>query len=169
VLLLEQDRSRWDWMLIRRGLAAIDRAGRLTETPGPYLLQAQIAACHARAHTAEATDWAKIAGLYSQLANLTRSPVVEIGRAVAVSMAEGPAAGLEILDSLDAAGALRDYHRLPSVRADLLFKLERHAEALAEFRRAAELAENQQERRLLLDRARECEARLARDGDPDCV
>jgi RNA polymerase sigma factor (sigma-70 family) len=156
VLLLDQDRSRWDRLLIRRGLAALDRAWELEGTPGPYLVQAAIAACHARAAVAEDTDWARIAGLYGVLAQVSPSPVVELNRAVAISMAFGPARGLEAVDALAGEPALANYHLLPSVRGDLLFKLDRLAEARAEFERAASLTRNVRERRLLLDRAAAC-------------
>jgi RNA polymerase sigma-70 factor (ECF subfamily) len=154
VLLLDQDRSRWDQMLIRRGLAALERAERLGGPPGSYQLQAAIAACHARARTAAETDWARIAGLYAELAALVPSPVVELNRAVAVGMASGPAAGLQLADALLSEPALSKYHLLPSVRADLLSKLGRHDEARAEFERAASLTQNERERALLLERAR---------------
>jgi RNA polymerase sigma factor (sigma-70 family) len=153
VLLLEQDRSRWDGILIRRGLAALARAG-LLGAPGPYALQAAIAACHARARTAVDTDWTRIAALYGELARLTPSPVVELNRAVAVGMAEGPAAGLALVDALAAGGALARYQWLPSVRGDLLEKLARRGEAAAEFTRAAQMATNARERELLEERAR---------------
>jgi RNA polymerase sigma factor (sigma-70 family) len=156
VLLLDQDRSRWDRLLIRRGLAALDRAGKLEGTPGPYLLQAAIAACHARAAVAEDTDWARIADLYGVLAQVSPSPVVELNRAVAISMAFGPARGLEAVDALAGEPALANYHLLPSVRGDLLVKLDRPAEARAEFERAASLTRNARERTLLLDRAAAC-------------
>jgi RNA polymerase sigma factor (sigma-70 family) len=158
VLLLDQDRSRWDHLLIRRGFAALARAEALTraggQPPGPYALQAAIAACHARALTAAETDWGRIAELYGTLAALTGSPVVELNRAVAVSMADGPAAGLALVDALAAGGALEGYHLLPSVRGDLLTRLGRDAEARAEFARAAALTRNNAERALLLARAR---------------
>jgi RNA polymerase sigma factor (sigma-70 family) len=155
VLLLEQDRSRWDPLLIRRGFAALERAEQLAgDAPGPYLLQAEIAACHARARTADATDWPRIAALYAALAILVPSPVVELNRAVAVAMASGPAAGLELVDRLADEPALRAYHLLPSVRGDLLRRLGRFAEAAREFARAAELTRNSRERELLLARAR---------------
>ncbi|MGH2633890.1 MAG: RNA polymerase sigma factor [Tepidiformaceae bacterium] len=154
VLLLEQNRARWDRLLIRRGLAALKAAERLSATRGPYTAQAAIAACHARAAAPEQTDWPQIAQLYAELAELTPSPVVELNRAVAVTMASGPAAGLEIVDALIAEGALEGYHLLPSVRGDFLTKLNRYSEAQAEFERAATLTRNAQERRLLLDRAR---------------
>jgi RNA polymerase sigma factor (sigma-70 family) len=153
VLLLDQDRGRWDQLLIRRGLAALERAESLTETRGPYTVQAAIAACHARARTADDTDWARIAGLYDALAKLTPSPIVELNRAVAVAMARGPAAGLEIVDRLLGESALQSYHQLPSVRGDLLAKLGRNDEARAEFERAASLTRNVRERALLLERA----------------
>ncbi|HEY0689370.1 MAG TPA: RNA polymerase sigma factor [Kribbella sp.] len=156
VLLLDQDRSRWDRLLIRRGLESIDRAWQLEGTPGTYLLQAAIAACHARAAVADDTDWARIAGLYGVLAQVSPSPVVELNRAVAVSMAFGPAHGLEVVDALADEPALKDYHLLPSVRGDLLFKLDRLEEARAEFERAASLTRNERERTLLLDRAAAC-------------
>ena len=153
VLLLDQNRARWDQLLIRRGLAALVRAERLTEERGPYVLQAAIAACHARAHTGDQTDWVRIAEIYSELAERTPSPVVELNRAVAVSMAHGPAAGLELVDALTAEPTLRSYHLLPSVRGDFLKKLGRFDEARAEFERAASLTQNARERKLLLDRA----------------
>jgi RNA polymerase sigma factor (sigma-70 family) len=156
VLLLDQDRSRWDRLLIRRGLESIDRAWQLEGTPGTYLLQAAIAACHARAAVADDTDWARIAGLYGVLAQVSPSPVVELNRAVAVSMAFGPAHGLEVVDTLADEPALKDYHLLPSVRGDLLFKLDRLEEARGEFERAASLTRNERERTLLLDRAAAC-------------
>ena len=158
VLLLDQDRSRWDQLLIRRGLAALERAERLQQRLGPYALQAAIAACHARARTAAATDWARIAALYAALAELTPSPVVELNRAVAVAMASGPAAGLALVDALVAEPSLKAYHLLPSVRGDFLYKLGRLAEARIEFERAAALTRNARERRLLLDRAAACAA-----------
>jgi len=159
VLLLDQDRARWDQLLIRRGLAALARALELAAgSPGPYTLQAEIAACHVRARTADATDWPKIAALYGALATVVPSPVIELNRAVAASMAAGPEAGLELVDRLTGEAALREYHLLPSVRGDLLRRLGRHAEAAIEFARAAELARNGRERDLLLARARTCEA-----------
>ncbi|RZI80792.1 MAG: RNA polymerase sigma factor [Rubrivivax sp.] len=158
VLLLEQNRARWDHLLIRRGLAALARAEALASAQGQslntYALQAAIAACHARAHVAADTDWARIAALYGALAQVTPSPVVELNRAVAVGMAFGPAAGLEIVDALCEQPALRQYQWLPSVRGDLLSKLGRDTEARAEFERAADLAGNARERELLLARAR---------------
>nr|WP_281176288.1 RNA polymerase sigma factor [Pseudonocardia acaciae] len=158
ILLLDQDRARWDRLLITRGLAALDRAVRLSEgrTQGPYTLQAAIAACHARAHTAGETDWSKIAALYTALAHVVPSPVIELNRAVAISMAYGPAAGLALVDQLTSAPALKSYHLLPSVRGDLLVKLGRRDEARAEFERAAALTANERERALLTQRAAEC-------------
>jgi predicted RNA polymerase sigma factor len=153
VVLLEQDRARWDHLLIRRGLAALARAEELGGARGPYALQAAIAACHARARKAEDTDWGRLAALYDELAQLTPSPIVELNRAVAVSRAFGPAAGLEIADALMADGSLKDYHLLPAVRADFLAKLERFDEAREELERAAALTRNVRERKLLLDRA----------------
>ncbi|GLZ40415.1 RNA polymerase sigma factor [Actinokineospora sp. NBRC 105648] len=157
VLLLDQDRSRWDQIHIRRGLAALERAEGLAPR-GPYTLQAALAACHARARTAAETDWARIAALYEELAAARPSPVVELNRAVALSMAEGPQAGLDLVDLLVDDPALRNYHLLPSVRGDLLAKLGRPAEARVEFERAAELTRNARERALLLDRAAACGA-----------
>jgi RNA polymerase sigma factor (sigma-70 family) len=156
VLLLDQDRTRWDPLLIRRGLAALERAQKLGGTQGPYALQAAIAACHARARNAEETDWPRIAALYFALAGLTPSPVVELNRAVAVAMAFGPAAGLELVDALRSERALENYHLMPSVRGDLLVKLGRRDEARAEFERAAAMTRNERERALLLGRAAEC-------------
>jgi len=153
ILLLDQDRGRWDQLLIRRGLAALERAEQLGGALGPYTLQAAIAACHARARTAAATDWARIVALYDALAELTPSAVVELNRAVAVGMAFGPAAGLELVDALISEPSLKTYHFLPSVRGDLLAKLGRHDEARLEFERAAALTQNARERELLLDRA----------------
>jgi len=153
VLLLDQDRSRWDQLLIRRGLAALDRAEQLGGTPGPYTLQAAIAACHARARAAHQTDWARIASLYQALARVVPSPVVELNRAVAVGMAFGADAGLTIVDALVDDPSLKTYHLLPSVRGDLLAKLGRRDEAKAEFERAAALTRNTRERDLLLARA----------------
>ncbi len=154
ILLLEQNRSRWDWLLIGRGLASLERARALRRPAGPYLLQAEIAACHGRARSPEQTDWVRIAALYEALAQVAPSPVVELNRGVAVAMAYGPQAGLEIVDALDSEPSLRTYHLLPSVRGDLLFKLGRTEEARAEFERAADLAGNLPERKLLLDRVR---------------
>ncbi|WP_433009227.1 RNA polymerase sigma factor [Kribbella sp. CA-294648] len=156
VLLLDQDRRRWDRLLIRRGLESIDRAWAIEGTPGPYLLQAAIAACHARAAEPEDTDWARIAGLYAVLAQVVPSPVVELNRAVAISMAFGPERGLVAVDALADEPSLKDYHLLPSVRGDLLFKLNRLDEARAEFEKAAGLTRNERERTLLLDRAAAC-------------
>jgi predicted RNA polymerase sigma factor len=153
ILLLDQDRARWDHLLIRRGLAALARAEELGGALGPYALQAAIAACHARARAPEETDWVRIAALYDALSQLSPSPVVELNRAVALSMAFGPEAGLEIVDALLAVPSLKDYHLLPSVRGDLLAKLGRHAEARAEFERAASLTRNAREREILLARA----------------
>lgn len=158
VLLLEQNRAHWDRLLIGRGLAALERAEKLGGALGAYALQAAIAACHARALTAEATDWARIAALYATLARLTPSPVIELNRAVALSMAFGPAAGLDLVDTLLDEPSLANYHLLPTVRGDLLAKLGRSAEARAEFERAAALTRNTRERELLLERARICGA-----------
>jgi len=155
ILLLDQDRARWDHVLVRRGLVALERAEQLGGSLGPYALQAAIAACHARAHTAEETDWARIASLYEALAQITPSPVVELNRAVAIGMAFGPAAGLELVDALISEPSLKAYHLLPSVRGDLLSKLGRYDEARVEFKRAASLTRNARERDLLLERARE--------------
>ena len=156
ILLLEQDRSRWDHLLIRRGLKALERVESLGGTLGPYALQAAIAACHARAVTPGDTDWVRIAALYQALAAVTPSPVVELNRAVAVGMAFGPAAGLPIVDQLADEGSLESYHLLPSVRGDLLFKLGRLDAARTEFERAAGLTRNARERELLLERAAAC-------------
>ena len=156
VLLLDQDRARWDWLLVGRGLIALERAERLERPFGPYALQAAIAACHARARRPEQTDWVKIAALYEALSQVAPSPVVELNRAVAVSMAFGPAAGLELADRLLDEPSLSGYHLLSSVRGDLLLKLDRAQEARAEFERAASLTENARERQLLLERAAEC-------------
>jgi RNA polymerase sigma-70 factor, ECF subfamily len=159
ILLLEQNRATWDQLLIRRGLAALAQAAKLSPAArGPYVLQAEIAACHARARTAEETDWPRIVTLYEALARIAPSPVIDLNRAVAVSMAFGPAAGLEVVDALTAEGALENYHLLPSVRGDLLKKLGRLDEARAEFERAAGLTRNSRERQLLLARAGECVA-----------
>jgi len=156
ILLADQDRTRWDHALIRHGLAELQRAERLNGARSPYALQAAIAACHARANTAEQTDWPRIATLYASLGQLMPSPIVELNRAVAVSMAFGPQAGLDIVDSLTSDPALKSYHLLPAVRADLLKKLGRLSEAQAEFARAASLAQNSRERTLLLTRAASC-------------
>jgi RNA polymerase sigma factor (sigma-70 family) len=156
ILLLDQDRARWDPLLIRRGLAALERTAALGGALGPYALQAAIAACHARARTSEETDWAQIVTLYDALGRLMPSPVVELNRAVAVAMASGPAAGLELVDALTSEPTLKAYHLLPSVRGDLLAKLGRLDEARAEFERAAALTRNTRERELLLQRAASC-------------
>ena len=156
VLLLDQDRGRWDHVLVRRGLGALECAQSLGGELGPYALQAAIAACHARARTGAETDWARIAGLYEALGRLTPSPVVELNRAVAVAMANGPRAGLELVDRLASEPALERYHLLPSVRGDLLFKLGRLDEARTEFQRAASLTRNARERTLLLERVAAC-------------
>jgi len=156
VLLLDQNRARWDQLLIHRGLAALDRSEQLGGTLGPYALQAAIAACHARAQTPAETDWPRIAALYDALAQLTPSPVVELNRAVALAMAFGPAAGLELVDTLTSEPSLKSYYLLPSVRGDLLAKLDRFDEARAEFERAASLTKNARERTLLLERAAAC-------------
>ena len=157
ILLLDQDRLRWDRLLIGRGFAALARADAIPGDSGPYQLQAAIAACHARAVSAEETDWSRIATIYEQLNRVSPSPVIELNRAVAVAMAQGPAAGLEIADTLIDDPSLKSYHLLPSVRGDLLFKLGRHAEARTEFMRAANLTQNERERKLLLERAESCE------------
>ena len=154
ILLLAQNRARWDQLLIRRGLAALERAGKLGKPPRTYVLQAEIAACHARARTNEETDWPRIVSMYGALAALQPSPVVELNRAVAISMASGPAAGLTAVDAIAGESSLRGYHLLPAVRGDLLLKLGRAAEAKAEFERAASLTQNARERELLLHRAR---------------
>jgi RNA polymerase sigma-70 factor (ECF subfamily) len=156
ILLLDQDRTRWDHVLIRRGLAALRRAEELGGGLGPYALQAAIAACHARARTAGETDWERIAALYDALAQLMPSPIVELNRAVAVAMAFGPAAGLEVIDAIASEPSLKAYHLLPSVRGDFLFKLGRLAEARAEFERAASLTLNAREREFLLGRVSAC-------------
>jgi RNA polymerase sigma factor (sigma-70 family) len=156
ILLLEQDRARWDRLLIGRGLAALERAEELGGAHGPYALQAAIAACHARAVSPGDTDWVRIADLYEALAKLSRSPVVELNRAVALAMAYGPAVGLGLLDQIADEPSLRDYHLLPSVRGDLLFKLGRMEEARAEFGRAAAMTRNARERALLEERAAAC-------------
>jgi len=171
ILLFDQNRAHWDQLLIQRGLAALQlaetlRAGNLGGAPGPYVLQAEIAACHARAHTPEETDWPRIVSLYAALATVTPSPVVELNRAVAVAMASGPAAGLELVDTLIAERSLQNYHLLPSVRGDLLKKLSRLDEARAEFERAASLTRNARERELLLDRARACTAATTSGSTP---
>jgi RNA polymerase sigma factor (sigma-70 family) len=154
ILLYDQNRALWDHLLIHRGLRALERAEKLGGALGPYALQAAIAACHARARTPEATDWPRIAALYGLLARITPSPIVELNRAVAVGMADGPAAGLEIVDALTSEPSLASYHLLPAVRADFLLKLDRRDEAREELERAASLARNVRERELLLERAR---------------
>jgi len=156
VLLMDQDRARWDHLLIRRGLAALEKAEQLSETPRQYTLQAAIAACHTRARAPDQTDWPRIAGLYAALAQQIPSPIVELNRAVAVGMALGPEAGLQIVDALTSEPSLKTYHLLPSVRGDLLKKLGRFDEARAEFEHAASLTRNARERDLLLARAAEC-------------
>jgi RNA polymerase sigma factor (sigma-70 family) len=156
ILLLEQDRGRWDQMAIRRGLSALEQAERIGQEPGPYVLQAGVTACHARARTADETDWRRIAALYGQLAALVKSPVVELNRAVAVSMADGPAAGLALADALLSEPALQRYHLLPSARADFLERLGRFDEAKTEFERAALMTQNARQREQLLRRARNC-------------
>jgi RNA polymerase sigma factor (sigma-70 family) len=161
ILLLDQDRARWDQLLIRRGLAALERAARVGGVRGPYVLQAAIAACHARARMASETDWAAIVALYGELARLMPSPVVELNRAVAVSMASGPATALDLVDAIASEPVLKTYHLLPSVRGDLLFKLGRYEEAQPEFERAASLTRNARERELLLERARDAEAKAS--------
>jgi RNA polymerase sigma factor (sigma-70 family) len=158
VLLADQDRARWDHLLVQRGLTGLRRAEELSGALGPYTLQAAIAACHARARSFEETDWPRVVALYDGLAALTGSPVVELNRAVAVTMAFGPEAGLELVDSLADEPALRDYHLLPSVRGDILIRLGRLAEAREEFERAASLCDNERERELLLSRAVACGA-----------
>ena len=165
VLLLDQDRGRWDHLLIGRGLMALNRAQRLNSSPGPYGVQAAIAACHARARTAGETNWTMIAALYAVLKQLTPSPVVELNRAVAVGMAEGPAAGLRVVDALRREGELSRYHLMPAVRGDLLAKVGRFDEAKAEFERAASMTTNVRERGVLLERARRC-GPSARPLDP---
>jgi RNA polymerase sigma factor (sigma-70 family) len=156
ILLADQDRGKWDWLLIQRGLTALARAENVSTTPGPYVLQAEIAACHARARSKDETDWATISSLYSDLGEVAPSPVVELNRAVAVSMASGPAAGLELVDRIQKDPALKSYHLLPSVRGDLLRKLGRLEEARLEFERAASMTRNAREQELLLERARSC-------------
>jgi RNA polymerase sigma factor (sigma-70 family) len=162
VLLPDQDRARWDRLLIGRGLVALERARRLGRPAGPYVLQAEIAACHARAATAEEADWARIAALYAALAQRMGSPVIELNRAVALGMALGPAAGLQLVDELRDEAALADYHLVSSVRGDLLLKLGRHAEARAEFERAAAMTRNEPERAMLRERAAACDAGAVR-------
>ncbi len=166
ILLMAQDRGRWDRLLIRRGLAALERAENLGGALGPYALQAAIAACHARAANADDTDWPRIAALYDALAQLAPSPIIELNRAVAVAMAFGPAAGLALVDALADAPALQSYHLLPAVRGDLLAKLGRHDDAAVQFRRAATMTRNGRERELLAGRAAECaRATTPIDGD----
>jgi RNA polymerase sigma factor (sigma-70 family) len=157
ILLLDQNRARWDQLLIHRGLSALQRAEALAAEPGPYVLQAAIAASHARARSAEETDWRAIASLYARLARLTGSPVVELNRAVAVGMASGPEAGLAVTEPLLEEKSLKGYHLLPAVRGDLLMKLQRYDEAVRELRRAAKLAGNARDRTMLLDRVASCE------------
>jgi RNA polymerase sigma factor (sigma-70 family) len=164
VLLLDQDRARWDRLLIRRGLAALARAESLGGSLGPYALQAAIAACHARARSADETDWPRIVTLYDALARRTPSPIVDLNRAVAVSMASGPAAGLALVDELAAAGSLDNYHLLPAVRGDFLAKLQRYDEARTELERAASLTRNARERELLLERAAACAQEAVQGG-----
>jgi len=159
ILLLEQNRAQWDLLLIHRGLTAIDRANKIGEPQGSYLLQAEIAACHARARTAEETDWSRIVSLYTELAHLTPSPVIELNRAVAVSMVHGPQAALDLVEALATDPSLDRYHLLPSVRADLLFKLNRPTEARHHFEQAAALTQNIRERALLLSRAAACQTK----------
>lgn len=156
MLLPDQDRSLWDQLLIRRGLAALERAEQLGGARGSYALQAAIAACHARAIVADQTDWKRIASLYETLSEVSPSPIVELNRAVAVAMAYGPQAGLQLVDSLASEPSLKNYHLLPSVRGDFLKKLGRHVEARAEFERAASLTRNEREKQFLLSRAHAC-------------
>jgi predicted RNA polymerase sigma factor len=163
---MDQDRSRWDQLLIRRGLAALDRAEKLAAARGPYTVQAAIAACHARARTPAETDWPRIVSLYEALAQLTPSPIVELNRAVAIAMAFGPAAGLEVIDNLASEPSLIAYHLFPSVRGDFLFRLGRFPDAQAEFERAASLTRNARESELLLGRARACAQAQVRSGSP---
>ncbi|GGA02386.1 RNA polymerase sigma factor [Paenibacillus marchantiophytorum] len=157
VLLMDQNRAQWDQLLIRRGLAALERSRKLGRTLGPYSLQAAITACHAQAPSTAETDWIRISALYEALSRVMPSPIVELNRAVAISMAFGPAFGLQIVDELNAEPALKGYHLLPSVRGDLLVKLKRYEEARVEFERAAAMTRNERERTLLLNRAAECE------------
>jgi predicted RNA polymerase sigma factor len=161
ILLLNQDRSRWDQILIGRGLAALARAEELNSTPGAYTLQAQIAACHASARRADDTDWKRIADIYATLAQRQPSPIVELNRAVALAMAYGPQTGLDLIAQIADEPSLAKYHRLPSVRGELLFRLERYSEAGPEFERAAALAGNARERDLLLQRASQCTSAVA--------
>jgi predicted RNA polymerase sigma factor len=166
ILLLDQNRSLWDRLLIGRGLAALDRAAALSRPKGPYRLQAELAACHARALTAAETDWARMVSLYTELAALTPSPIVELNRAVAVSMASGPEAALPLLEPLLADPLMKNYHLLPSVRGDLLSRLGRHAEARAEFERAASLTQNHREQSLLAARARTSAQKASESAPP---
>ena len=161
ILLLDQDRGQWDQLLIQRGFRALERAERLNGASGPYALQAAIAACHARAGRAEETDWPRIVTLYDRLARLSPSPIVELNRAVALAMAFGPEAGLAVVDRLASEGLLKNYHLLPGVRGDLLFKLGRFEEARGEFARAADLTRNAREQKLLRDRAMACALRAS--------
>jgi predicted RNA polymerase sigma factor len=158
ILLMDQNRAKWDQLLIRRGITALERSRKLGRPLGPYSLQAAISACHALARSAAETDWIRIAALYEALARLTPSPIVELNRAVAISMAFGPAFGLQIIDELNKEPSLKGYHLLPSVRADLLAKLGRYDEARSEFERAASMTRNTRERELLLQRAADCES-----------
>ena len=162
ILLMDQNRALWDRLLIRRGLAALERADRaadsLQRTPGSYLLQAAIAACHAQARSVDETDWAQIVALYEVLVSVTPSPIIELNRAVAVAMAEGPAAGLALTDAIQDEPSLKNYHLLPSVRGDFLFRLGRYGEARAEFERAASLTKNAREQAVLTARAAACAA-----------
>jgi RNA polymerase sigma-70 factor (ECF subfamily) len=166
ILLFDQNRALWDQLLIRRGLAALERAEKLDGALGPYAVQAAIAACHALARAPEETDWARIVALYDSLAQLTPSPIVELNRAVAVGMAAGPQAGLELVEALASAASLKNYHLLPSVRAEFLTKLSRFEEARGEFERAASLTRNTRERELLLQRARSCAGESVRPVTP---
>jgi predicted RNA polymerase sigma factor len=156
ILLMDQNRAQWDRLLIQRGLTALDRARRLGRGPGPYTIQADIAACHARAREWQQTDWNKIVALYGELAEIMPSPIIELNRAVAVSMASGPEKALEIVDRLVGDPRLDNYHLLPSARADFLKKLGRVSEARTEFERAASMTRNEQERKLLLEKAQAC-------------
>lgn len=162
ILLLDQNRAQWDWLLVQRGLAALERAEKLEAPRGTYQLQAAIAACHARARRAEDTDWERIAVLYTALAQVSPSPIIELNGAVAIGMAFGPQAGLDLVDQLNEEPALRNYHLLPSVRGDLLFKLARFDEARAEFERAAAMTRNAREQKLLLERAEQCSRSASR-------
>nr|WP_246625105.1 RNA polymerase sigma factor [Fictibacillus nanhaiensis] len=161
VLLMDQNRAQWDHLLIRRGLAALERCQKLGRALGPYALQAAISACHAKAPTADATDWIRIAALYEALSRVTPSPIVELNRAVAISMAFGPSFGLQIVDELKDEPLLKEYHLLPSVRGDLLIKLERFDEARAEFERASLMTRNDREKELLLNRAIACKSKIS--------